>query len=175
MSEFFSGLVERVKSDPIEILYSVIIFVGSSVCVLLIIRIALMVRRWYLHSLLRRQSPDFKTEVKYIRENRKPINRVQRFFLGQTGEILGFETIVILVIASCFVILEVWLIGKLDFESNIVIWGSRISSLCSMFYSIVMFFVGLYDFAKYGRFIPFLVNLMLIVVSAIGIYYSFFA
>ncbi len=174
MSEFLTGLLERIHTNPIEIAYSAIIFVGTAGLVLLVIRIILMVRRWYLHSVLRRQSLDYQTEVKYIKGNQKPINQVQRFFLGQTGKILGYDVVITIVITIVFCCLGVWLIGKIDYESVIVIWCFRVFSLCYLFFSIVRFAVSLYDLGRYARIIPFLLNLLLIVESGACIYIYFF-
>ena len=87
MRNFFDGLVNRIKDEPMNIAYDMIIFIGSVIILFGLIYIFLFLRRWYLHARIRRSSHDFEPAIKYIENTKRPLTPLQQGLLGQTGEV----------------------------------------------------------------------------------------
>ena len=89
MKDFLNGLVNRIKGDPINVIYDIIIFIGSVLVLFGLIYIYLFVRRWYLQARIRRSSHDFEEVAEYIKKQKHSLSRLQQTILEETGQVFN--------------------------------------------------------------------------------------
>jgi hypothetical protein len=85
MNKFFEGLVQRLKDNPINLVYDMIIFIMVALLVVGLTYVYLYIRRWYNQSLLRREGEDFQAATDYSVDTGRKLNLFQRLLLSQVG------------------------------------------------------------------------------------------
>lgn len=174
MSDFFKGLVERIKSNPIELVYSAIIFICTAMVIIITVRIFLSIRRWYKRAKVARQEPDFKETVDYIKAHNKDLTRYQRFILEQTGSIPTKKdtktTAVMLFIGIASGLILGFIAGN---DNPVVLWIFRIATIFGGICCLVEFVDSVKKLIKYGRIPQFLFWLLYLLMSGVSFYIFF--
>ncbi|MBR3294489.1 MAG: hypothetical protein IKI69_08745 [Oscillospiraceae bacterium] len=155
MKDFFDGLIQHIKNDPIEIVYNAIIFLLGILFFFLLLYIFLFLRRWYYTSKIRRLGQDFSKVNEYVRKQGKPINHIQRFFLNQFGEIVENSWTISIVLGLLLGICPWVLLEHLQLPSSVENKVVAIWILLLLPFTIYYFIEAFHELVKHARIILF--------------------
>lgn len=168
MSDFINGFKDYLAGKPEIIIYDIIIFIFVSILCIVIMRVYIRLRLWHNVSKLRRSTPDEKAASDYIEENKKPLNKFQRFMLAQTGHIFSKDDIIPLLFTVIVACVSIWFFSIIrNTKMFKIIWVGII-----VFYGLI-WLSEIPKFIKYNRLLSFAIW-TLILAFAIFDYYIFF-
>ena len=154
MKDFFDGLLQHIKNDPIELVYSIIVFLLGILVFFLLLHVFLLLRRWLYTSKVKRSGVDFKKVTSYIDTRGKPINRVQRFLLAQFGEIVDIS-ILLSVVIGLLIGVSIQVITETQFSSSVSTLVTAIWLLLFLPFAVKDTIKAVRELIKHGRLLLF--------------------